>query len=315
MGALTVIKPGMLTLVQDLGRRGQARQGVPASGAADSIACRVGNRLVGNAESAPVLEMTLIGGAFRFEGAGAFVLAGFCAARLEAAHAPSRRVEPFEVVAFESECELVVERIDLARVYLCIAGGLAVRPALGSASTLLGASLGGFEGRALRRGDKLAVGPAGAIPALGRRAARDLCEEVARRRTLRIVEGPHAPRFLPEARDLLVSSRYTVADRSDRTGVRLAGASISSPAAGRLQSEGMFHGALQIPADGEPIILGPDHPTTGGYPVIAGVIGADLPAVGQLRPREAVRFAGVQREEALAFFREQEARLRRITQP
>lgn len=315
MRALTVVEPGMLTLVQDLGRRGVARLGVPLSGAADSLACRVGNRLAGNPESTPALEMTLTGGAFRFEGAGVLVLAGFGAARLEAAQAPARRVEPFEVVAFEDGCTLVVERIDLARAYLCFAGGLAVRPALGSASTLLGASLGGVEGRALRRGDRLGLGEPGDVPALDRRAARDLWELVARRRTLRIVDGPHAPIFPSAAREILHSSRFTVADRSDRAGVRLAGDSIPSPAGGRLESEGMFHGAIQVPSDGAPIILGPDHPTTGGYPVIAGVIGADLSALGQLRPRETVRFAGVSREEALALLREQEASLRRILHP
>jgi antagonist of KipI len=310
----------MLTTVQDLGREGFGAMGVSASGAADAVALRVGNRLVGNAVNAAALEMTLLGGTFTFpEGATiAFTGSDFGATVDDLPVAPWMSVE----VRPEQILRLGGTKSG-ARCYLCVQGGIAVKEFLGSASTHLLSGLGGLEGRALRKGDVLKIGDASAQgkPGTGkiaystksahgvtggRRVAEQALARLAARKVLRVTPGPQSDRFSEEAQKMFYGSTYRVAEESNRMGLRLEGAALPVDFVGEMISEGVSLGAIQITAAGFPIILFVEQQTTGGYPKIANVISADMHSVGQLRPRDEIRFERVEWETARALLREQE---------
>ena len=287
MSRIHVITPGFLTTVQDLGRFGYAHFGISASGAADPLALRAGNLLVGNAANAPALEMTLTGGEFAFEGAAVIALTGSDFAS---------SVPPWQPVEIRSgETVRCGPARNGARCYLCVRGGLEVPMVMGSASVHV---MTGVGGRPLRRGDVLPIGdravrrprkPARAVP---------LHQGMAR---LRATAGPQAHWFGDE----LYTSGYRVAEESNRMGIRLQGQALPSPG-GHMITEGVPLGAVQAPPDGQPIILFVEHQTTGGYPKPANVISADFWQLGQLRPRDQVRFERVTMEGALALLRDQE---------
>jgi antagonist of KipI len=287
---MRVLSPGLLTTVQDLGRYGYAHLGVSASGAADALSLRAGNLLVGNAENAAALEMTLLGGAFEFSANTTVALTG------SDFDGGAPWWSAFEVKAGEA-LRLGPTRSG-ARCYLCVRGGISVPMVLGSASTHLLTGMGGFEGRALRKGDVLAIDADTVGP-----PRRGVLKFQIRRDVLRVTDGPQRDWF-DHGLDGLV---YKVAEESDRMGLRLQGPKIDC--ARELVTEGVSLGAIQVPRGGEPIILFVEHQTTGGYPKIANVISADLPAVGQLRPRDEVRFEPVSLDEAWRLLREQEESL------
>jgi biotin-dependent carboxylase-like uncharacterized protein len=294
-GSIEVLSPGLFATVQDLGRPGYGAIGVSACGAADPVALRVGNRLVGNAEGAAALEMTLVGGSFRFGSNAVIALAG---AALERAPMWTS----FEIGAGEVlRCGRMASG---ARTYLCVRGGIAAPLVLGSASTHVPSGIGGGP---LRRGDVLDIGPAceGWSP---RRVRRSALEALAARKTLRVTPGPQHALF--GGADVLTASSWRVTEECDRLGLRLAGPAIAGSGGGHMTTEGVSLGAIQVPANGQPIILFVDQQTTGGYPVIANVISADLPSVGQLRPGDEVRFVMVSFEEARRLLFEREALLR-----
>lgn len=301
---MTVHEPGMFTTVQDLGRTGFASQGVPESGAADALSLRVGNRLLGNPDSAAALECTLRGPTVSFSRDTWVCVTGADAAGMQAGVPTLARASvPVALGGLERG----------ARAFLCVQGGLDVPRVMGSAATLVRAGLGGFQGRALRGGDVIGVGEAtGAVADGVSEAASAWLADVLGRRTVRVVAGLHAELFSPAAWAMLAEHEFTVSDRSDRVGVRLSGPVVPGVADGVLLSEGTAVGNIQIPGDGQPIVLGADRPTTGGYPVIACVIAADLPVLGSLRPRERVRFAWVTIDQAWSVWQEQEAMLDRL---
>jgi antagonist of KipI len=286
MNAIRVIEPGFQTTVQDLGRFGYAHLGVSASGAADAVALRAGNLLVGNAENAPALEMTLTGGVFEFESPAVMAITG----------SDFGGGQPLWS-AFEVEAGTVL-RCGVARAgarcYLAVRGGIDMPKILGSASTHL---LTGIGGRALRAGDVLPIGGAAIRQWWRGRAGRPSSDG-----PLRVTAGPQARWFGDE----LYAAAYQVTEESNRMGLRLRGPAIASPA-GHMVTEGVPLGAVQIPPEGQPIVLFVEHQTTGGYPKAANVISADLWRVGQLRPRDEVRFERVTMEEALELLRRQEA--------
>lgn len=313
MGALTVLNPGMLTTVQDLGRPGYASIGVPQGGAADPLALRVGNRLLGNPEGAAALELTLVGGTYAFATDGVIALAGAEANTVLESGGKTSPVPSCAAIHVRAGDRLRVGPITRgARTYLCIRGGVRVEPVLGSSSTFLGAGFGGLQGRPLRHDDRVEWGGAqGAQPALSPVVARALVENVLARRRLRAVAGSHAGSFTDDEVSAFWSRMFTVSPRSDRVGVRLSGhiGAERGAATGRMVSEGMMCGAVQVPPSGEPIALLADHPTTGGYPVIACIATVDLPVLGQLRPGDAVGFECVSQAAALELLRERERQL------
>jgi antagonist of KipI len=305
MSLIEVRAPGLLTTVQDLGREGFGSMGVSPSGAADAVALRVGNRLAGNAQGLAGLEMTLLGGTFFFREAAVAALTG-------SDFAPAldnRRVETWSSVEIRAGQTLQLGPTRAgARCYLCVRGGIDVKLFLGSASTHLLSGIGGFEGRALRKGDVLKVGRA--IEAFRtfrkRNLARRALEKLAPRKVLRVTAGPQSDWFSKEEQKMFYAGTYRVTEESNRMGLRLEGAAIASAPGGEMISEGVSLGAVQITASGLPIILFVEQQTTGGYPKIANVISADMSSLGQLRPRDEIRFELVKMETARALLVERE---------
>lgn len=305
MKLLDVRAPGMLTTVQDLGREGFGPMGVSPSGAADPHALRIGNRLLGNPENAAALEMTLLGGTFFFPDGGVIAVAGSdFGATLDGAPVAmwsSLELRPGQTLRLGATQSG-------ARCYLCVQGGFSVKPFLGSAATHLLSGLGGFEGRALRKGDVLTFGSATASFRTFRRktAARRAIEKWTPRKVLRITAGPQSDWFSEQAHKLFYTATYRLTEESNRMGLRLEGTSLPLAAGGEMISEGVSLGAVQITAGGLPIILFVEQQTTGGYPKIANVISADFSSLGQLRPRDEIRFERVDLETARALLLEQE---------
>ncbi len=303
MTAVRVVAPGFLTTVQDLGRPGHAAAGVSASGAADPLAHRIGNRLVGNRDNAPGLEMTMIGGSFHFEADVVFALAGGdSGARLG-----DRAVQPFTPCRAYAGDTLVCGPLrGEAHASLCLRGGIAVPLLFGSASTHLQTGMGGFEGRALRAGDRLHLGAPGEGAPFGRAVDPSQLPGYRSGEPFRATEGPQASWFAPEARASFYDTPWQVAEACDRMGIRLLGPSIRVAEPRELATEGVLSGAIQVPPGGLPIVLFVEHQTTGGYPKLANVIAADLARLSRLRPRDVMRFEPIAIEAAWALLHEQE---------
>lgn len=306
MNFLNVHAPGLLTTVQDCGRPGAAHWGVSASGTADALALRVGNLLLGNGDDAPALEITLVGGVFSFERETQIVLAG---ADFETQLADAD-VPPWQVVTLGPGRELRVGAARTgARCYLCVRGGFDVPRILQSASTHVVTQLGGFEGRALRAGDRIALGAAPPRPAWTAPAPAWLRQAYAPR-AIRVTRGPQWDWFDPEAGAAFVSAPYMVREQSNRMGIRLTGPVVTQVTEESLLTEGVSLGAIQIDGTGQPIVLFVEHQTTGGYPKLANVCSVDFHRLGQLRPRDRVQFEFTSLDAARAAFLEQEAWIR-----
>lgn len=302
MSTILVQEPGLFTTVQDLGREGFGPIGVSPSGAADAIALRLGNRLLANPENAAALEMTLLGGSFVFRDDAVAALTGSdFGASLDGAS-----VIPWTSFEARSGATLRLGPTRSgARGYLCVHGGIVVKPFLGSASTHVMTGLGGFGGRRLQKGDELTIGVATA--SFRKRAVvRRTLERLAPRKVLRVTAGEQSEAFSESSRRTLYDGVYRVLEQSDRMGIRLEGAPIADDAGGKMVTEGVSLGAVQVPPGGLPIILFVDQQTTGGYPKMANVVAADLASLGQLRPRDDVSFQLVGFDEARALWIEQE---------
>ena len=307
MKVIQVQAPGLLTTVQDLGREGFGPMGVSPSGASDAISLRVGNRLVGNAEGAAALEMTLLGGSFLFpEGAIVALTGSDFGATLDGAP-----VEQWASIEFRPGQTLSLGPTHSgARCYLCVRGGIAVKPFLGSASTHILSGLGGFDGRPLRKGDVLNIGAvdqASANESFRRVALTPkVRERLLPRKTLRVTPGPQCDWFPDSSLRLFYGGTYRVAEESNRMGLRLEGERISPRSGAEMITEGVSLGAIQVPDAGLPIVLFVEQQTTGGYPKIANVISSDMASVGQLRPRDEIRFESVEWKVARSLLREME---------
>jgi biotin-dependent carboxylase-like uncharacterized protein len=300
MKSILVQNPGLFTTVQDLGRKGLGPMGVSPSGAADPISLRLGNLLVGNPEGAAALEMTLLGDTFLFPEGAVFALSGSdFGATLD-----NSPVESWvSIEARPGQTLRLGPTRSGARSYLCIQGGISVEPFLGSASTHTLSGLGGFEGRPLRKGDVVSIATA-SQPYRRRRVDPHILSQLSPRKILRCTSGPQSEWFPESVQRLFYESIYRVSEASDRMGLRLEGPSLPE-SSGDMITEGVSLGAIQIPLGGSPIILFVDQQTTGGYPKIANVISADMPSVGQLRPRDEIHFEPVDFELARSLLREQ----------
>jgi biotin-dependent carboxylase-like uncharacterized protein len=291
--AVSVVQPGLMTTVQDDGRWGCQHEGVPVSGAMDRAALRDANRAVGNVSSAAALEVTLGGVEVRVEHAGALAVAGAdLGATIDGRALPlGARVAHAagSVVRFES-------RRRGARAYLALDGGLTVAPCLGSRATDLTSGLGGLTGGRLRAGDRIPVGAPVVVPAREAVAARPLPAGGAR---VRVLPGPHGEWFPSSTLDLLYRTRYQITPESNRMGYRLRGEPLPREPR-EMVSDATCAGSLQVPPSGQPILLMADRQVTGGYPIVATVITADLPVVGQLAPGDWIEFDPCSRDEALA---------------
>jgi biotin-dependent carboxylase-like uncharacterized protein len=278
---LTVLASGPLATVQDRGRPGWASIGVTASGAADRFAADLANRLVGNDPGAAVVEVTAGGLRVRAERTVLLAVTG--------APVPvvvGGRAGPFNApLTLPGGAVLTLGRPELGlRSYLAVRGGVDVPPVLGSRST---DTLSGLGPAPLSPGDRLPVGTLGGEePVVDVAAVRP----PSVRPVLHVLAGPRRDWLEPAAWTALTGAEWTVTAQSDRVGLRLAGPLLRREREGELPSEGLVPGAVQVPPDGAPVLFLADHPVTGGYPVLAVVTSADLPAVAQLRPGDAVRF-------------------------
>ena len=296
VAGVTVVRPGLLTTVQDLGRWGSQALGVPVSGAMDSVAHRLANALVGNAPTAATLEVTLLGPELRADRALVVAVAG----AEFALSVDGRAVAHQTAVALAAGATLRFgARRAGSRAYLAVAGGVDTPPVLGSRATHLVSGMGGLDGRALVRGDVLPIGtaPPLGVPRPVRRATSPAASIV---QTLRVMLGPQDAWFLPQSLDTLLHEVYRVSMQSNRMGFRLEGPPLAAARSDGPLSEPVPFGAIQVPADGAPILLMADRQTAGGYPKIATVISADLPLAGQLGPGDVLRFAACTRAEARA---------------
>jgi antagonist of KipI len=307
--ALRILNPGLMTTIQDLGRYGYAHLGVTPAGAADALALRVANRLLGNEENTAALEMTLLGATVEFQRAAIVVLTGAQVdCRMGTAKAPMWRAFPVLPGAV-LKCGAITGG---ARAYLAVQGGFELKPVMGSVATLRSAHLGGLEGRALKAGDQLEVNHVASSGVRG--ISRQALAYLEPRHELRVTPGPQASWIGAEGMQMLQRGAYVVSGDSDRRGIRFQGEALTLPPKSQLITEGISLGAMQVPPDGQPIILFVDQQTTGGYPKVANVIAADLRHVAQLRPRDEVHFRVVTVEEALGLLREQEEWLRKAFQ-
>ena len=302
---VTVLRPGLLTTIQDAGRWGFQHVGVPVAGPMDRVAHRLSNALVGNAPDAAGLEATLVGPELRFEQQTWVALAGAdLQASLDGAAVPAQqavRCRPGSVLRFGG-------RRSGARAYVAFDGGIATPQVLGSRATHVRSGLGGMGGRALQAGDTIPLGPVSdrvPAPRRGRRSGPELCPPGGAR--LRLLPGPQAECLDGWTSDLVEGVRYTLSPQSDRMGYRLSsGAACPAAASGEMLSDAAFFGGLQVPPSGDPILLMADRQTTGGYPQLGVVIAADLPLAAQLLPGDWVEFQFCTRSEAIEALAEQE---------
>jgi len=303
-----VLSPGIMSTVQDLGRFGCARYGVAASGALDGFAVRVGNLLVGNAENAAVVETTLMGLRIKaLRDAVVAVTGGDLQAR--------KGSEPLAVwrshLVREGESISFLGSASGLRSYLAVAGGFHAETVMGSRSTNLASGFGGFQGRPLRKGDILAVEPVkDAVRFAGRALTPEWVPGYSSPWRLRVVWGPQDDHFSEEGQRTFVTAAFAVSPDSDRTGIRLKGPVVTRKPGMEesIISEGILSGAIQIPGDGQPIII-LGETASGGYRKIATVISADLPLLGQITPGDEVAFEAVSMDAAVQALREMEDKI------
>ena len=305
-GALHILKPGLLTTVQDLGRYGHQASGVPVAGPMDTFSHRLANQLAGNSIDAATLEVTLIGPDLIVEADTTMAIAGgqfevTCDDR-PLASGTSFSVARGQRVKFG-------RLVEGARAYLAVAGGIQTPLVLGSRATHLVSHMGGFNGRALRTGDRVPI--VNGAPTRPHRKSAGLTLPTKGRALLRVMAGPQDGWFQADALRAIASVSFRISPQSNRMGYRLQGPPLVRAREGELISEPVGIGAIQVPAAGEPILLMADRQTAGGYPKIGYVISADLPIAGQLAPGDFIEFHVCTHQEAVAALISRERQLLR----
>ena len=299
-----MLHPGVLTTVQDRGREGHQREGIPVSGAMDELSLRVANLLVGNDENAAALETTLVGPTLRFDEQTLIALTG---ADIGAA-VDGIRIPPWRPACVAAGAILTSEAAARGcRAYLAVAGGIDVSPVLGSRSTYSRAGLGGVDGRPLHRGDLVSCGapgelsrriaaailhgaPATKVVVAHWGAAPTLVPFFRSGAAIRVIEDVHTSLLTAASLERLWNAEFRVAAQSDRMGYRLEGPALELTRPVEILSEAVAFGTIQLPPGGSPIVLMADRQTTGGYPRIGAVASVDLPLLAQLRPGDRLRF-------------------------
>lgn len=302
--SLEVIEPGFLTTVQDLGRWGYVHLGIGVCGAMDPFALMAANVLVGNDPGcvgqdpgAAALEITLVGPTLRFqEPCIVAVTGGDLSPCID-----GRQMENWRTYLVRAGSTLSFSgRRSGARAYLAVPGGFDVAPWLGSRSTYLAASIGGFEGRPLRAGDRLPVGRSSGpqVAVLGASVPSECRPPYSSEPTLRVILGPHLDRFTEESVATFLSGRYQITTDSNRMAYRLEGPKIVHARGADVSSCGIPLAGIQVPGVGKPILFMADKPMGGGYPQIAAVIQADIPLAAQCLPGDWLRFRLTTHQEA-----------------
>ncbi|MBM4334117.1 MAG: biotin-dependent carboxyltransferase [Deltaproteobacteria bacterium] len=294
---IEVIKPGFFTTVQDNGRWGYQGYGVGVAGAMDNFALSAANLLVGNPEGTAGLEMTVLGPMLKFHTETLLAIAG---ADLDP-YLDGKSIPNWTCHFAPTGSTLSFGgKKKGARAYLAVFGGIDVPPVMGSRSTYLLGNFGGLEGRVLKSRDHLPIPLlVGTLPNLaGRFFPEKSRPPYAKNPTLRVVPGPFADFFSEEGVKAFFSAEYTVTPQSDRMGYRLQGDPIKRKKPEELITCGLANGTVQVPPDGQPIILLADRQTIGGYPIMATLIQADMPLIAQCVPGDKLRFAAVSTDKA-----------------
>ena len=274
MRSVKIIEPGMYTTVQDAGRLGYLRYGLPPSGAMDRPAFEAANALLGNNPDAAVLECTRTLPVLEFSRS----------VKLAVVYADHFQL--LDVLASET---IKFQPLEAGyRAYIAFEGGVNVPVVMGSRSTYVPGKLGGFEGRTLRAGDVLKIGEASSLSAYTE--CYSAVDGLEASPILRVIPGPEAEWFDCGGLNIFLTEAFAVSSKSDRAGIRLEGVPLSFRSVEQMVSSGIAMGTIQVPPSGQPIIMMADHPTTGGYPRIGNVVEADLPILAQLRPGDPVRF-------------------------
>jgi biotin-dependent carboxylase-like uncharacterized protein len=289
-----VVRAGMQSSVQDLGRFGYAHLGISAGGVADAVSFRLANILVGNDENTPALEMTLIGGDFVIDKPALVAITG-----ADVSFQCSRKMPMWQAVELPAGADISCGPLtNGVRSYLAIRGGISVAKELGSASTNFSGSFGGHKGRALKNGDIVELGVAdGELPR--KQLRKQKIDFLYQDAPIRVTRGLQWDWFAEETRNQFLQEVFRVTQQSNRAGIRLAGSFLEAQRTGQLLTEGVPLGAIQVPGDGQPIVLFVDQQTTGGYPKIANVITADLHRLAQKKPGDDFRFQLVDIDSAL----------------
>lgn len=324
--SITVNRPGLLTSIQDLGRYGFQKYGVIVSGAMDRNSLRIANLLVGNEEGEAALEITLMGPSLSVEEDTLMAITGAdMAPEIDGERIPLWRpvyVKKGSVIDFKA-CRLG------CRAYMAFAGGFAVKEVMNSKSTYLRGEMGGHEGRALKAEDTLRFNPmskravqimqqlkssekSGSFTAAAWYVNSEAFVPMKKNPIIRVIRGGEFDRFTESSQSRLFEQEFRITPKSDRMGYRIEGPALQLEEPFELLSEAVANGTIQVPNDGNPIILLADRQTTGGYPKIAQVITVDLPVMAQLKPGEKIRFKEVTLEEAEHLYLEQEQQLEQL---
>lgn len=307
--AFDVIKPGLSTTIQDLGRTGYQQYGVVVSGAMDEFALRVSNLLVGNKQDEATLEVIIMGPKFRLLTDTVLSICGAdLSPKLDGEDIPLWKRVPVkkgQILSFG-------QPKNGAYAYIAVAGGIEVPTVMESRSTYTKAAIGGIEGRALQKGDQIKMGIKEVTPA-GIGVSSAYIPKYGSGKRIRVILGPDQGAFDQASMTRFLSEKYKVSTQSDRMGSRLEGPALSFVNGPDIISDAILPGAIQVPANGQPIVLLADRQTAGGYARIATVISTDLPYVAQLLPGSELSFEAVAVEEAQRLYVEREKFLSRLS--
>lgn len=289
--SINVLKPGFQSTIQDLGRNGFSHYGISKSGAADDLSIRLGNLIVGNNENAASIEMTLVGGEFKFDIDSTIVLTG----SKFAAMIDNKSIPFNEAIKISANQTLSIgQTMEGARCYLAVKGGIDVTNVFSSKTTHLTSKMGGIDGRALIKDDQLMIGKSmtGVAPIVYNNILDINMSK------LLIIKGIQENYISKLTWKKFLNQEYKVSNLSSRMGIRLEGESLNLENNNEIITEGVPLGAIQLPRSGNPIISFVEHQTTGGYPKIANVISSEMHKVGQLKPGDKFKFELISLDEA-----------------
>jgi len=323
---ITIIKPGLLSSIQDLGRYGYQKYGVITSGAMDPFAHRLANLLVGNKENKPTIEITLLGPVIQFEQDSLISICG-------GDFSPTingKLLRAWRTVLVKKGSQLKFGKARTGcRAYLSVAGGFSIPTIMESQSTYLRAKIGGFHGRSLQKGDQIMFDSPSRLSLkmihqlsknltdqpfdeMNWTITSDLIPNLKINPTIRVMKGLQYKLFTNKSQEAFFTKPFTVTTQSDRMGYRLQGPHLELEQANEMISEAVSFGTIQVPAEGNPIVLLADRQTTGGYPKIGQVATVDLSSIAQAKPGDRIHFSKITHEEAQLLFLELETKINQL---
>jgi len=303
--SIRILNPGLQTTIQDLGRNGYSHYGVSSSGAADDLSFRLGNLIVGNKENLAAIEMTLLGGNYKFDIDANISLTGSkFDAKIE-----GESLHFYKNIPIQSGQVLSIgQSLQGSRCYLAVRGGIDINDVLSAKTTHLTSKIGGVDGRSLKKDDVLIIGEEQKL--LNPIKINEMLD--INMSKLLIIKGLQSNYISKSTWKIFLNQEYIVSNLSNRMGIRLEGNSLKLANKNEIITEGVPLGAIQLPSNGYPIISFVEHQTTGGYPKIANVISSELHKVGQLKPGDKFQFELVSLEEAEALRHEREFYIKRM---